>query len=466
MVLNDLPHYSRVMLLQGPVGPFFWRLARFLRERGCEVHKVNFNGGDTFFYPSLRDEVFYFRDVARNWKLFIQTLLVSHQIEAIFLFGDCRFYHRVAIRVARRFGIRVYVFEEGYVRPDYFTLEAGGVNGFSKLPRDPAFFEQTAHSADVPPPQPNGPGTWWWMTAYAILYGLTGALTAWFFPYYRHHRNYFEIPHWLGWVRSWIRKPIYAFRQRKLLALLTGPLSKQYFLVPLQVQKDAQVMVHGEYRRMEQFIQHVMHSFATEAPKHHHLVIKHHPQDRGFYNYAEMITELARDLGIASRVHYIHDLHLPTLLDHARGTVVVNSTVGLSSILHGTPVKTHGQVVYNLTGLTHQGSLASFWQQPEPINQELHIRFRRYLIAHTQINGSFYSWNGFRPGRELATIPARAPSQPVQAGPCDQQAPMADATVEPDRLRSIKQEQGSSNLGTLSLSSASQQPRTLPPKGS
>src|SRR5207253_3330067 len=37
---------KRVLLLQGPVGPFFRRLAARLRAAGAEVHKVNFNGGD------------------------------------------------------------------------------------------------------------------------------------------------------------------------------------------------------------------------------------------------------------------------------------------------------------------------------------------------------------------------------------------------------------------------------------
>ena len=37
---------KRVLLLQGPVGPFFSNLAHDLRHAGAEVLKVNFNAGD------------------------------------------------------------------------------------------------------------------------------------------------------------------------------------------------------------------------------------------------------------------------------------------------------------------------------------------------------------------------------------------------------------------------------------
>ncbi len=45
---------KRVLLLQSPVGPFFRRLAQDLRWVGAQVCKVNFNGGDLLFYPSVR----------------------------------------------------------------------------------------------------------------------------------------------------------------------------------------------------------------------------------------------------------------------------------------------------------------------------------------------------------------------------------------------------------------------------
>ena len=53
MIAQGLDSFKgkRVLLLQSPVGPFFWRLARDLRWAGAQVCKINFNGGDLLFYP-------------------------------------------------------------------------------------------------------------------------------------------------------------------------------------------------------------------------------------------------------------------------------------------------------------------------------------------------------------------------------------------------------------------------------
>jgi capsular polysaccharide export protein len=402
MIFNDLPHYQRVLLLQGPIGPFFWRLANFLRQRGTETFKINFNGGDALFYPALLNRnVFQFRSPVQTWKRYVRTILVSNQIEAIFLLGDCRFYHKVAITIARRLGIAVYVFEEGYVRPDYITLERSGVNGYSSLSRNWAAHGAAAGTNANRAPQPVGAHIIWPTAVYAVLYGFAAMVTHWAYPYYRHHYELFSLGLPLQWVRGWLRKPLYALQQRNLLPLLSGPLSKQYFLVPLQVHKDTQVLVHSHHQRVSRFIRYVITSFASEAPANRHLVFKHHPLNRGFRNYRRLIRDTAQRFGISDRVHYVHDLHLPTLLQHALGTVVINSTVGLSSLLHGAPVKTQGKAIYDLPGLVHQGPLSGFWHAPEPIDQQLHENFRRYLIARTQINGSFYFWGGFQQGREL-----------------------------------------------------------------
>jgi len=91
-------------------------------------------------------------------------------------------------------------------------------------------------------------------------------------------------------------------------------------------------------------------------------------------------------------VVYIHDQHLPSLLKATRGVVVVNSTVGLSALGHGAPVKVCGTALYDIPGLTFQGRLRQFWHfagQAVPDAQEL-LRFKRALIRRTQLNGSFY----------------------------------------------------------------------------
>ena len=47
----------------------------------------------------------------------------------LLVFGDWRLHHRQAVHIARLRGIRVWAFDEGYIRPDWIIMEEGGVNG-------------------------------------------------------------------------------------------------------------------------------------------------------------------------------------------------------------------------------------------------------------------------------------------------------------------------------------------------
>src|SRR5438874_5238200 len=109
---------KRVLLLQGPVGPFFRRLAKLLQAAGAEVHKVNFNGGDCLFYPT---DAITWRGHPGDWPQFLARLLEQRRIDIVLLFGDCRPIHRVARAVAQQHGVKVGAFEEGYLRPNFIT---------------------------------------------------------------------------------------------------------------------------------------------------------------------------------------------------------------------------------------------------------------------------------------------------------------------------------------------------------
>lgn len=390
MNLHHLTAHRRVLLLQGPMGPFFSRLGAFLQEGGVEVFKINLNGGDQVFYPARRGAV-AFTGRPRQWRGFLERFIVAHGVEALVVFGDCRFYHRVAIRVARGLGVRTYVFEEGYLRPNWVTLEEGGVNGNSPTPRRPEFFVDKEFPVTKPVPGNLGRSPLWGAFIYSLIYGAGSWVGSAQYRGYRHHRPYFT-PTGIGlWLRSFARKGWYAWRERGLIDRLSGELSGRFFLVALQVYDDAQVVYHSDFIDVEDFIRRVASTFAQSARPDDHLVIKHHPMDRGNRDYRQLIARITEENGLGGRVLYVHDLHLPTLLNHARGTVVINSTVGLSSALHGTPVITLGRAVYDLAGITHQGDLTSFFQDPAPVNSGVFRGFQNYLLAYNQLAGSYYT---------------------------------------------------------------------------
>lgn len=387
---------KRILLLQGPMGPFFARLARDLVSEGAQVLKVDFNGGDRLFSP--RGSI-AFRGHPAEWPEFFEQLLTEHQIDIVLLFGDCRRYHRIACKIACRRDVKIGVFEEGYIRPDYITFEQNGVNGFSQISRSPAFYRDIDLAQDPPAPVPVGK-TIWHAAFWAVLYYTAGTLLWPLFRHYRHHRP-FTILETFPWLRSLWRKGWYAAKERQVLTKVSTTLSGRYFLLPLQVYNDGQICMHSPFDSVADFIRHVLESFAQHAPPEVSLIIKHHPMDRGYSDYRKVIREQSRALGIEERVIYAHDQHLPTMLQHARGVVVVNSTVGLSAMHHGVPLKVCGSAVYDMEGLTFQGSLDNFWKAaPTSVpDRDLYLRFRSYLIEHTQLNGSFYRQLG-NPGSE------------------------------------------------------------------
>ncbi|MBF6987021.1 capsular biosynthesis protein [Cupriavidus sp. IK-TO18] len=383
--LHQLTRYKHLLLLQGPNGPFFARLRDYLETAGRRVSKVNFNGGDDLFYR--RGAIVRFTQSMPAWEAFLRELLVERQVDAIVVFGSSRRHHRIAARLAKELCITFWVFEEGYVRPDYITLENGGVNADS-----PIALWDLGELPVVPLPAQKrhfkhafGKMAW-----YSFLYFGGGITNRRKYPHYRHHKPFGF--HEIGlWLRAAYRKHRYRVEEREISARLLAENHPPFFLVALQVYNDSQIRVHSPWRRIEDFIEWTVYSFAHHAPADSLLVVKHHPMDRGHTNYAAAIADCAARFGAADRIIYIHDAHLPSLLHRCSGLVTVNSTTGLQALYHRVPVIALGRCFYAKPGITYQGSLDSFWLESPPVDTRTFTRFRNGLIHASQVNSSFYA---------------------------------------------------------------------------
>ena len=111
------------LFLQGPPGPFFARLGSALTGAGHRVHRINFNGGDRLYWPGRATN---YRGRQEEWPRFFEEFTSRHGVTDLVLFGDCRPLHRAAHGLATINRLRIHVFEEGYLRPDWVTLEADG----------------------------------------------------------------------------------------------------------------------------------------------------------------------------------------------------------------------------------------------------------------------------------------------------------------------------------------------------
>ncbi|EHA7879887.1 capsule biosynthesis protein [Campylobacter coli] len=372
-----------VLLLQGPVGTFFHRLAIKMKKNKTKVFKLNFNGGDFLFYPSGKrckcDE--------KDLENFYENFFKEKKIDAIVMYNDCRLIHAKAIKVAKGLGIGIWIFEEGYLRPYCITFEKDGVNANSSLPRDKNFYLScnilTKESIK------EIPGGFKFMAFSAFLYWLFSFLLAPFFNNKLHHRTLYPFE-FLFWFRSLYRTYLYKFTEKKLNQKIYS-LEKKYFLAILQVYNDTQIKHHYK-KSIEEFIEELILSFANHARAKSYLVFKHHPMDRGYRNYSKLINELSQKYHVEGRIFYVHDTYLPTLLKNALGCITINSTVGLSAILEGCPTKVCGNAFYDFEGLAYPKKLQFFWREAHAYkpNPSLVINFKNYLLNTNQFNGNFY----------------------------------------------------------------------------
>lgn len=376
------------MLLQGLMGPFFQRLGKGLHKAGHQVFKVNFNGGDRAYW-GLPNGIDY-KGTLADWPATFAALLAKHRITDVMLFGDCRDHHVGAVETCRAHGAKVWVFEEGYVRPDWVTMENGGVNGHSQLSRDPQWYRDRAAQLPPLPPHRKVPSSFRRRAIQGLWYNTTDVLTRWRYPGWRTHRPWHPLVEGVGWARKLMRSDERRQQGEALLARLKDE-QAGYYLFPLQLDSDAQIRLHSPFAGMIEAIKQVLHSFAAHAPAHTRLVVKEHPLDNGVRDWQLETTDLARRFGIADRVDYLAWGDIEAIAEGALGMVTVNSTSGTLALARGVPVVVLGRAVYDLADLTFQHGLDGFWTEATPPDAATFAAFQRVLIDECLIPGGFFS---------------------------------------------------------------------------
>jgi len=381
------------LFLQGLSTPFFVRMADAIVARGHKVERINLSGGDRVFWPRLG--AVDYRGEFPDWRSFLGGFLHERGVSDVILFGDCRPYHRVAVDLARSRGIAVHVFEEGYFRPDWITLEKDGTNGHSRLPKGPeAYLGEAARLPEgEPPPAVQVSGGIARRVRWEILNQIATLFLAPLYPHYKRHRSHHPLREMCGWLMRLAKRPF----ERRYAERLTRYLEAErpsYYLLPLQLETDYQIRRHSRFKSMAHVMEEVLESFARGAPKDAQLVIKLHPLDNGLANFRKHARRIARNLQLGERVLVMDGGHLPSLIARCQGVVVVNSTSGLSALHHGKPVMVLGSAIFNLAGLTFKGPLDRFWRERAAPDAELFKAFRKVVLAQAQVNGSFFTEAG------------------------------------------------------------------------
>ncbi len=386
----------RFLFLQGPHGPFFQQLGRMLRATGAQVLRVGFNRGDRAFWPADATFIAY-HGLPGDWPGHVAQLLADHCITDLVLYGDTRPIHAAAIRAAQAAGVTVHVFEEGYLRPYWITYERGGANGHSRL-MQMTVAQMQAALARAELDQPEAPARWGDMRQHIGW----GALYHWFvltgfrdFPDFRPHRSLTVWQEFLLYCRRLVLLPLHRW-ERMLAERRIRHGGFPYHLVLLQLEHDASFRNHSPFSTMAEFLAVVVDGFAKGAATHHHLVFKAHPLEDGRAPIKAELRHLARQHGIADRVHFVRGGKLAQLLNHARSAVTVNSTAGQQVLWRGMPLKTFGAAVYAKPEFVSHQPVAEFFALPKRPDARAYRDYRHYLLETSQITGGFYSARGRR----------------------------------------------------------------------
>ena len=393
------------LFLQGPHGECFSRLGATLSAAGHGVRRINFNGGDRGAWDG---PAYDYRGTLADWPATFADYVAREGVTDLILYGDCRPLHAAAHQAAKTLGVHTHVFEEGYIRPNWVTLELDGVNGHSTLPRDPQWYLEQARGLPPFSPGPGVASSFDRRTREAIQYYADALLQLWRFPHYRSHRPESLVAEIAGWARRWWTKGREHERSDCTEAEIAG---RPFFLLPLQLNSDHQIRVHSPFADVPDALAVAVESFAAHAPADTLLVIKRHPLDNGLIDWRRLVRDLAARNGVGARVHFLAYGDLDSLVEQAIGVVTVNSTVGTLALGVGRPVYVMGTAVYDMPGITHQGPLQGFWSDPQPPDPAVYDAFRRVLLDRCLIEGGFLSDQG------LDTLLANAAERLTHLGP-------------------------------------------------
>jgi capsular polysaccharide export protein len=163
------------------------------------------------------------------------------------------------------------------------------------------------------------------------------------------------------------------------------------FVMPLQLSGDYQIRTHSSFPDMQSAAAYTIGSFAANAPREAHLLLKAHPLDCSFFSWPRFVKRQARRHGLEGRLHFVDGGDLDEMVRDARGLVCVNSTSATLALANGTPVCTLGDAIYDIAGLTHQRHLDNFWSDPSPPEPGLYPAFRRVLVDRCLVRGGLAS---------------------------------------------------------------------------
>ncbi|MTI16953.1 capsular biosynthesis protein [Rhodobacteraceae bacterium RKSG542] len=387
------------LFLQGPPSFFARDMANHCEAWGVRTYRINLCIGDWLFWHDKRATSY--RGSLNDWPEFLEGFIADHGITDVVYYQDRFPYHAAALELCRKIGVACYAYEFGYLRPDWITLERDGMGAYSRFPLSADKIRAIAADSPKMDSRPLYPYPFWQEAVGEVVYNLSNFFLFWTYLRFDRDKYYNPLVEYLSILPRLFRSN----RKNRAANMLIEDVIESgasYFVFPLQLQSDYQLRYNSQFDHLGEAIELVLESFARSAPKAQRLVFKVHPLDNGIEPWVSLIKKTAKAYGVKRRVHVIDGGNLTTLLKHASGAIMVNSTTGLHALRLMCPVKILGIALYDVEGITFQDGLDAFWNRPSPPDRELLADLEKALAATIQVRGNFYT----REGRQVAAISA------------------------------------------------------------
>jgi capsular polysaccharide export protein len=118
--------------------------------------------------------------------------------------------------------------------------------------------------------------------------------------------------------------------------------------------------------------------------------------DNGLIDWDKHLVRAARTAGVCDRIDFLDGGDLDELTRHSAGMVTINSTSSMIALRYLKPLKTMGSSLFDLPGLSWQGSLDTFWSDAGAPSAEDVSDFISVLAQHCHVRGDFYGTEGRR----------------------------------------------------------------------
>ena len=163
-------------------------------------------------------------------------------------------------------------------------------------------------------------------------------------------------------------------------------LPEQFIFVPLQINYDTQMILHGgRLSTVEDFFRNIL-AAARQKP-HMSFIVKEHPLSKDY-------LDRRFKKSLPTNVQFRNELQTYTLLRRSTAVIMVNSTMGVEALLLGKKIIVAGEACYDIEGLVLNGKSYSNllqaldaveqWQINNPLRRGfLHYLEHHYLVSKT-----------------------------------------------------------------------------------